>query len=190
MVPPASAFPVPPGRVEGWLPIAGLMNTKYFLLTGRVPQIHPAAMFLFVGFMLISLLMKKAFCSWLCPVGTFSEFLWRLGRRIFGRSLRLPRWFDISLRSLKYVLLGLFVAVIGVMSASALEDFMTTPYGLVADVKDAELLPRHRPHSRRCYRLMPRMLLSMLVQKSLVPAICLPLRRAHGTACLAAEPLW
>jgi len=132
----ATGLSVPrPAGVEGWLPIAGLMNTKYFILTGHVPQIHPAAMFLFVGFMFISLLMKKAFCSWLCPVGTFSEFLWRLGRRIFGRSLRLPRWFDISLRSVKYVLLGLFVAVIGAMSAAALEDFMTTPYGLVADVK-------------------------------------------------------
>jgi polyferredoxin len=124
-----------PAGVEGWLPIAGLMNTKYFLLTGRVPQIHPAAMFLFVGFMLMSLLMKRAFCSWLCPVGTFSESLWKLGRRIFGRNLRLPRWLDIPLRGLKYLLLGLFVAVIGFMSAAALEDFMATPYGLVADVK-------------------------------------------------------
>jgi polyferredoxin len=124
-----------PAGVEGWLPIAGLMNTKYLFMTGRVPSIHPAAMFLFIGFMLMSLLLKKAFCSWLCPVGTFSEFLWRVGRRIFGRNLHLPRWFDIPLRGLKYILLGLFVAVIGVMSAEALEGFMATPYGLVADVK-------------------------------------------------------
>ncbi|MGA8740055.1 MAG: 4Fe-4S binding protein [Terracidiphilus sp.] len=124
-----------PAGVEGWLPIAGLMNTKYFVLTGHVPAIHPAAMFLFISFMLMSLLLKKAFCSWLCPVGTFSEFLWKLGRSIFGRNLRLPRWFDIPLRGLKYILLGLFVAVIGFMSATALEDFMSTPYGLVADVK-------------------------------------------------------
>ena len=34
----------PPAGVEGWLPIAGLMNLKYFLLTGQVPAIHPAAM--------------------------------------------------------------------------------------------------------------------------------------------------
>ncbi len=39
------------------------------------------------------------------------------------------------MRGLKYILLGLFVAVIGFMSATALEDFMSTPYGLVADVK-------------------------------------------------------
>ena len=131
-----TGFAIPrPSGIEGWLPIAGLMNTKYFLITGRVPAIHPAAMFLFIGFMLMSLLLKKAFCSWLCPVGAFSEFLWRLGRRAFGRNLHLPRWFDIPLRGLKYILLALFVAVIGAMSADALEGFMATPYGLVADVK-------------------------------------------------------
>ena len=48
-----------PAGVEGWLPIAGLMNTKYFLLTGHVPEIHPAAMFLFIGFMLMSLLFEE-----------------------------------------------------------------------------------------------------------------------------------
>jgi polyferredoxin len=121
--------------VEGWLPIAGLMNSKYFLLTGRVPAIHPAAMFLFLTFLLMSLLLKKAFCAWLCPVGTLSEVLWKLGRRVFGRNLRLPRWADLPLRGLKYLLLGFFVFVIGAMSAEALGSFMYTPYGLVADVK-------------------------------------------------------
>ena len=124
-----------PAGAEGWLPIAGLMNTKYLLLTGRVPAIHPAAMVLFIAFMLMSLLLKKAFCSWLCPVGTFSEHLWMLGRKIFGRNLRLPKWLDIPLRGLKYFLFGFFVFVIGAMSAEAIRDFMSTPYGLVADVK-------------------------------------------------------
>jgi len=123
-----------PSGVEGWLPIAGLMNSKYFLLTGRVPAIHPAAMFLFLTFLLMSLLLKKAFCAWLCPVGTLSEVLWKLGRRVFGRNLRLPRWADLPLRGLKYLLLGFFVFVIGAMSAEALGSFMYTPYGLVADV--------------------------------------------------------
>jgi polyferredoxin len=124
-----------PAGVEGWLPIAGLMNSKYFLVTGHVPAIHPAAMFLFAAFLLMSFLMKKAFCSWLCPVGTLSEHLWKLGRRVFGRNLSMPRWADIPLRGLKYVLLGFFALVIGTMSAEALDDFLHSPYGLVADVK-------------------------------------------------------
>jgi polyferredoxin len=124
-----------PAGVEGWLPIAGLMNSKYLLLTRHVPSIHPAAMVLFLAFVLMSLLFKKAFCSWLCPVGTFSEFLWKLGRRILKRNLRIPRWADLPLRGLKYLLLAFFVFVIGAMSADAIQDFMQTPYGLVADVK-------------------------------------------------------
>jgi len=129
-------FYVPrPAGVEGWLPIAGLMNSKYLLATGRMPAVHPAAMYLFLGFLLMSLLLKKAFCSWLCPVGTFSENLGKIGQRIFKSNFRLPAWLDLPLRGLKYLLLAFFVWIIGGMSAEALDGFMATPYGVVADVK-------------------------------------------------------
>ncbi len=131
----ASIYVPRPAGVEGWLPIAGLMNSKYLLLTGHVPSIHPAAMFLFMAFLLMSLLLKKAFCAWLCPVGTLSEYLWRMGRKVFGRNFRLPAWADLPLRGLKYLLLGFFLFAVGAMSAEALQGFMDTPYGLVADVK-------------------------------------------------------
>ncbi|MCS6953240.1 MAG: 4Fe-4S binding protein [Bryobacteraceae bacterium] len=126
--------PRPPG-VEGWLPIASLMNLKYWLETGEVPAIHPAGMFLLVAFLAISWLLRKSFCSWLCPIGALSEALWRAGRSIFGRNFRLPRWLDFPLRSVKYVLLGLFLYAIGTMSAPAIRAFMESPYGLIADVK-------------------------------------------------------
>src|SRR5262245_41035089 len=47
----------PPG-VEGWLPIASLMNLKYLLLTGDVPAAHAAGMFLLIAFLVISLLLR------------------------------------------------------------------------------------------------------------------------------------
>lgn len=124
----------PPG-VEGWLPIASLMNLKVLLLEGRLPAVHPAGVFLLIAFLLISLLLRKAFCSWLCPVGTVSEWLWRLGRQTFRRSFRLPRWADLPLRSLKYILLGLFLYAVGSMSVPAIEAFLNGPYGIIADVK-------------------------------------------------------
>ena len=124
-----------PAGVEGWLPIAGLMNLKYWLASGRLPAIHPAALFLFVSFLAIAFLFRKAFCSWLCPVGTLSEFLWRAGRRLLRRNFSLPRWLDISLRSLKYLLLAFFVWAVGNMSADAVEEFMRSPYGAIADVR-------------------------------------------------------
>ena len=124
-----------PAGVEGWLPIAGLMNLKYFLVTGQVPLIHPAAMFLLASFLAGSLLFRKSFCGWLCPVGTLSEFLWKLGRQTFRRNFYLPRWLDIGLRSLKYLLLGLFAYAVVSMPARALAEFLQSPYGIVADVK-------------------------------------------------------
>jgi polyferredoxin len=124
----------PPG-VEGWLPIASLMNLKVWLLTGQLPSLHPAGMFLLLAFLAMSWAFRKSFCSWLCPVGAVSESLWRLGRRTVGRSFRLPRWFDIPLRGLKYVLLGLFLYAVGAMSVPAIQAFLEGPYGVIDDVK-------------------------------------------------------
>jgi polyferredoxin len=124
-----------PAGVEGWLPIAGMMNLKYFLVTRHVPPLHPAAMFLLVTFLAISFLFRKAFCSWLCPVGTVSEYLGKLGKKLFGRNFHLPRWGDIPLRGLKCLLLGFFVWAVSSMSANAIAAFLRSPYGLVADVK-------------------------------------------------------
>jgi polyferredoxin len=124
-----------PAGVEGYLPIAGMMNFKYWLLTGHVPAMHPAAMFLLITFAAIAFLFRKAFCSWLCPVGTVSEYLWRVGQKLFRRNFHLPRWFDIPLRGLKYLLLGFFVWAVSTMSAEAIHGFMRSPYGVIADVK-------------------------------------------------------
>jgi polyferredoxin len=124
-----------PAGVEGWLPIAGLMNLKYFLLTHRVPRLHPAGMFLLISFLAMSFLFRKAFCSWLCPVGTISEYLWQLGRKLFRRNFFLPRWLDVGLCGLKYLLLGFFVWAVSSMAADELAAFMNSPYGVIADVK-------------------------------------------------------
>jgi polyferredoxin len=124
-----------PAGVDGWLPIAGLMNLRYFAVTHHIPAVHPSAMVLLAVFLVSSLVVKKAFCSWLCPVGTASEYLWKLGRRIFRRSIVVPHWLDLTLRSLKYILLGFFVFIVFTMSAADLGNFIASPFGIVADVK-------------------------------------------------------
>jgi polyferredoxin len=124
-----------PAGVDGWLPIAGLMNLRYFMATRQIPEIHPSAMVLLCVFLLASVLVKKAFCSWLCPVGTVSEYLWKSGRRVFGRTLALPTWLDLPLRSLKYLLLAFFLFIVFTMPVQDLGGFLMSPFGIVADVK-------------------------------------------------------
>jgi polyferredoxin len=111
------------------------MNLKYLLSTGEVPRMHAAGLFVLIAFLIISFLLRKAFCSWLCPIGTISEALWKIGQDIFGRNWTLPRWADIPLRSLKYILLALFLYAVGSMSPPAIAAFLEGPYGVVADVK-------------------------------------------------------
>ena len=131
---PGIAVPRPAG-VEGWLPIEGLMQLKYVLASRRLPLIHPAGFFLFLAFLLIAWLLRKSFCAWLCPVGTVSEYLWKLGRFIFRRNFPLPRWVDSPLRALKYILLTFFVYAVAEMSAASIAEFVSSPYGLVVDVR-------------------------------------------------------
>ncbi len=127
-------LPRPPG-IEGWLPIAALMNLKATLLTGELPLWFPAGLFLLVAFLAITFVFRKAFCSWVCPVGTISEGLWKLGRRLFRRTFALPRWADWPLRALKYLLLAFFLWAVAGMSVEAIHAFLASPYGIVADVK-------------------------------------------------------
>ncbi|MCP3176139.1 MAG: 4Fe-4S binding protein [Desulfuromonadales bacterium] len=125
----------PPG-VEGFLPIGALVSLKHWLVNGFVHDVHPAALVLFLTFLVMSLLAKKSFCSWLCPVGTLSEGAWKLGCRLFGRTFQPWRWLDTLLRSLKYLLLFFFAKIILLdMPARALGAFMDAPYWAVSDVK-------------------------------------------------------
>jgi polyferredoxin len=124
----------PPG-VDGFLPISSLISLKYWLHTGIINDMHPAGVAIFAAILTIGLLLKKAFCSWLCPIGTLSESLWRLGRKLFRKNLRIPRWMDYPLRSIKYFLLFFFVYSVWQMDAETLKNFIYSPYNKVADIK-------------------------------------------------------
>lgn len=124
-----------PSGVDGFLPIGALMGWKRFLLAGQWDMVHPAAMVILGWAVALSIALRKAFCGWFCPVGTISEWCWQIGRRIFGRSWRLPVWLDIPLRGVKYLLLGLFLWAIGTMDTGQIAEFMHSPYYKLSDVK-------------------------------------------------------
>jgi len=130
-----TAMSRPPG-VEGFLPLSALISLKHWLLTGTLNLIHPAAVFIFIAIVVIGFILKKSFCSWLCPVGLLSELHWKLGRKLFGGNVRVPKFLDWPLRSLKYLLLYFFLyAILWKMDVHQLTAFIHSPYNQVADVK-------------------------------------------------------
>ncbi len=151
----------PPG-VEGFLPISSLMELWLWIKTGMVTAIHPAGVVLLTFAIISAFLIRRGFCSWLCPIGTISEFISRLGKKI-GVSCIPPRWLDIVLRSLKYVLLGFFLYAILGMSTGALFTFITSDYNRISDIK---MLDYFAPPSQMTWSILGILTLLTLVLKN------------------------
>ncbi len=133
---PAQPFVQRPPSVDGFLPIGGLMAFKVFVFSGIVEPIHPSGLVLFIAIASVSLLLKKGFCGWLCPVGTVSQYFWMLGEKIFGKNFRVERYTDIGLRSIKYILLSFFFWIIMIaMGTTMIVMFFGSDYYKIADVK-------------------------------------------------------
>src|SRR5512143_1766803 len=132
---PGHPFVERPSSVDAFLPIGGLMAFKYFLLTGIVDPVHPAGFFLFAAILGVSLVMKKGFCGWICPIGTLSQYVWMAGEKIFGRNFRITGFSDTSLRAIKYVLMGFFLLAIGVMPLWSMAMFFIGDYYKTVDVR-------------------------------------------------------
>ena len=125
----------PPG-IEAFLPISSLISFKYWLLTGIFNPIHPSGLIIFLVILSTAILLKRGFCSWVCPIGLLTEYLNRLHRFIFRKDIKVPRWLDYPLRSLKYLLLLFFLwAIVIQMNARDLDHFIYSPYNMVADIK-------------------------------------------------------
>lgn len=134
--PAGAVLPTRPAGVEAFLPISALVALKAWIGTGTFDTIHPAGLVIFLAAMGTSLVLKRAFCSWICPIGTLSDALAFIGRKLFKRNFQPPKWLDYALRSLKYILLFFFVVFIFIgMSGRAAQSFLQTPYNMVADIK-------------------------------------------------------
>ncbi|MDD2273327.1 MAG: 4Fe-4S binding protein [Desulfuromonadaceae bacterium] len=125
-----------PAGIDGFLPISGFAGAVSWLRGSGINTVHPAAVIIFVTVVILSLLLRRSFCSWICPVATISEVSWKVGFRLFRRNWRLPGWLDVILRGVKYSLLLFFVYFIVIaMSSDALSGFLQSDYHMIADVR-------------------------------------------------------
>ncbi|WP_052342647.1 4Fe-4S binding protein [Bacillus sp. EB01] len=125
-----------PGAVEGFLPVSALVGLKVWVTTGIFDPIHPAGLVLFTFFVASGFIFRKAFCGWICPIGTLGEWLARFGRKLFKRNFDMPRWLIWILTPLKYLILIFFLkAIIIDMPVFYAIDFMAGNYNKISDVK-------------------------------------------------------
>lgn len=157
-----SALLARPTAIDAFLPISGLFGTVAWLKGGGINPLHPAAVVIFITVLGVSLLLRRAFCSWICPVGTVSEWLWKLGFSRLRRNLVPPRLLDRGLRSIKYLLMLYFTVTAFSWSLPLLQQFLGSGYHAVSD---ARLLSLFRTPS-----------LTTLALLGLLAALSIPLR--------------
>ncbi len=134
--------PYRPPVVEGFLPIAAIVAIKAISITGTIDPIHPAGLVILMIILLTGLIFKRALCSWICPLGTLSEYLGKLGHKVMGRNLRIPAWLDIMLLVGKYLLFIYIFKVFILLPANEAFSFMQIPYYTISDVKMFEVFLR------------------------------------------------
>ena len=160
-----------PGAVEGFLPVSAFMAFKLWLTEGLFDPFHPAGLVIFSTILLVAILFKKAFCSWICPIGTISEGLGRLGQKLFGRTFNLHKFIDYPMLGLKYLILLFFCKVIFIdMPSFAIIGFLRGEYNLIADVKMLKLFTN--PSTTTVVVLVILGLLSILIKNFWCRYLC------------------
>lgn len=128
-----------PEAVAGILPVGHFTSFFAWLKGGGWDTLLPAGLVIIIAALATSLLFKRGFCGWICPVGTLWEGAAAVGRRVnSGRNVRLPRWLDIAGRMLRYVIGFGFFAFVGMVSIPEAVGFRELPYMWVADIKIIE----------------------------------------------------
>jgi polyferredoxin len=125
-----------PEAVAGLLPVGHFTSFFAWVRGGGWDTLLPAGLVIILGAITLSLLLKRGFCGWICPLGTVWELGALAGRRLLGgRNIRLPRWLDIAGRALRYAIAAM--VLIGLMTVPLDEavGVRQWPYMWTADIK-------------------------------------------------------
>ncbi len=124
-----------PEAAAGILPIGHFTSFFAWVRGGGWDTYLPAGLVIILGALALSLLLKRGFCGWICPVGTVWEAFAALGRKLLGRNFVLPHWLDVAGRAFRYVLTAAFMSFLIMVPVAEATGFRTLPYMWVADLK-------------------------------------------------------
>lgn len=98
------------GNCERWCPFGGVEALYTYVTEGdMLCSLGTSNFFILGGVLLMTLLLRRAFCGYICPLGTLSEWLHAAGRRVGLPQFTVsPRW-DRGLALLKYAGLGVIL---------------------------------------------------------------------------------
>jgi ferredoxin len=98
------------GNVERWCPFGGIETLYTYYTQGNlICSLAISNLYILVGLLLVTLLVRRAFCGYICPIGTISEWLGLIASRLGIKTIHIPYRLDRSVALLKYIVLGLIL---------------------------------------------------------------------------------
>jgi len=95
---------------ERWCPFGGVEALYTYAAEGNMLcSLGTSNFFILGGVLLATLLLRRAFCGYLCPIGTISEWSHRAARRLRCPAVKVPPRVDAALGWLKYGVLALIL---------------------------------------------------------------------------------
>ena len=95
------------GNAERWCPFGGVEAIYTYWTEGDlVCSLGVTNFYALAGLLVSVLLLRRAFCGYLCPIGTIGEWLGKLPRAWRSKPLSVPQTWDRVLSMLKYAVLG------------------------------------------------------------------------------------
>jgi len=100
------------GNAERWCPFGGVEAAYTYATEGNlICALGVSNFYILAAVLAVTLLLRRAFCGYLCPVGTISEWLQSAARRLGVRPARIPYRLDRGLALLKYAVLAVILLV-------------------------------------------------------------------------------
>ena len=95
---------------ERWCPFGGVEAVYTYAREGNMLcSLGTSNFFILGGVLAMTVLLRRAFCGYLCPLGTISEWLHGLGRRLRIPNIRVEGRLDRVLALLKYPVLAVIL---------------------------------------------------------------------------------
>jgi ferredoxin len=98
------------GHAERWCPFGGVEALYTYVQAGNLTcSLGISNFYILGGVLILTLIARRAFCSYVCPLGTIGEWLHALGRKLRVPQVRVPYRLDRALALLKYAVLALIL---------------------------------------------------------------------------------
>ncbi len=98
------------GNAERWCPMGGIEGLYTYFSEGNLPcSLGISNFYILLAVIILTLLMRRIFCGYICPIGTISELFSRLGKKIGFTPKKIPYKIDRFFSLFKYIFLGIIL---------------------------------------------------------------------------------